>query len=330
MAKECSVCKTINHSAANHCTTCGNELPDKELSVEEQLRIELHETKKTKEILEKALTDVQKGIFPEVEKKNIEIRLLQEKLVASKKETIHLHSEKQKLEETLLKVKNDLKIAVSPVKTKTTTKIVFYSIIGVLTLIITVVIVSYERKIGNALEIIGEIKENNEEKLEIVTRELETAKDNMRRLQEQSGMSNLTDIMSLITGIEVKNFKVIRNDNVQFIYSGIMRNNLPNGYGMATYIDGKSYEGNFMNGYRSGNGTLTFSSGEVYKDKYLKNKYTGHFVKDNAEGLGEILFHNGYRLVGDFENNEPQSGTVYDERGVMRYNGSRLVVFFGY
>ena len=57
MAKECSVCKTINHSAANHCTTCGNELPDKELTAEDQLRIELHHAKETIETLKKALNE---------------------------------------------------------------------------------------------------------------------------------------------------------------------------------------------------------------------------------------------------------------------------------
>ena len=60
MAKECSVCKNTNPSTANHCTICGNELPDKELTAEEQLRVELHEAKKSKEILEKALADAQK------------------------------------------------------------------------------------------------------------------------------------------------------------------------------------------------------------------------------------------------------------------------------
>ena len=79
MAKECIVCKTINHSAANHCTNCGNELPDKELTVEDQLRVELHRARKSKEILEKALADAQKEKKPEkqdpaVIKKTIVIR----------------------------------------------------------------------------------------------------------------------------------------------------------------------------------------------------------------------------------------------------------------
>jgi len=80
MAKECLICKTINHSAANHCTTCGNELPDKELLIEEQLRIELHEAKESKKVVEKALADAQNGVLHELEKKNTEIQRLNKSL----------------------------------------------------------------------------------------------------------------------------------------------------------------------------------------------------------------------------------------------------------
>lgn len=61
MSKQCQVCKTINHSAANHCTNCGNTLPDKELPEEDKLRIELFEAKETIQGLSRALAEMQKN-----------------------------------------------------------------------------------------------------------------------------------------------------------------------------------------------------------------------------------------------------------------------------
>lgn len=59
MSKECLVCKTPNYSAANHCSNCGSELPDKELLEEDKLRIELYEAKTTIQGLNKALAEIQ-------------------------------------------------------------------------------------------------------------------------------------------------------------------------------------------------------------------------------------------------------------------------------
>ncbi|ADQ80176.1 DnaJ central domain protein [Paludibacter propionicigenes WB4] len=60
MSKQCPVCETINHSAANHCSKCGVELPDKELSEEDKLRIELHEANTTIQGLNVALEEMRK------------------------------------------------------------------------------------------------------------------------------------------------------------------------------------------------------------------------------------------------------------------------------
>lgn len=58
MSKQCPVCETINHSAANHCSKCGAELPDKELSEEDKLRIELFEANATIQGLNKAISEL--------------------------------------------------------------------------------------------------------------------------------------------------------------------------------------------------------------------------------------------------------------------------------
>ena len=59
MSKECTVCFNINHSSANHCSICGTELPDKELSVEDQLRLELSNSKTTIENLNNSIANYQ-------------------------------------------------------------------------------------------------------------------------------------------------------------------------------------------------------------------------------------------------------------------------------
>lgn len=57
MSKVCLACKTENHSAANHCSYCGSELPDKEITDEIKLRLELHEANITIQNLNKALAE---------------------------------------------------------------------------------------------------------------------------------------------------------------------------------------------------------------------------------------------------------------------------------
>jgi hypothetical protein len=108
MAKICSTCETINPSKANHCTNCGKELPDKEMSIEDQLRVELNDAKKSKEILlktletlEKSLANAQKGIFPELEEQKNENQKLYQRIDILTKEASKLLFEKQRLENIL-------------------------------------------------------------------------------------------------------------------------------------------------------------------------------------------------------------------------------------
>lgn len=86
MSKSCLVCKTINYSAANHCSVCGNELSDKELSEEEKLHIELHEAKMTIHGLNKALAEMQKNAGTSEEAQKI-IAEYKAKLTKEKQET---------------------------------------------------------------------------------------------------------------------------------------------------------------------------------------------------------------------------------------------------
>lgn len=54
--KQCTSCETENPSSAKFCWSCGQLLsPEENLSPEDKLKLELIETKKSKELLEKAL-----------------------------------------------------------------------------------------------------------------------------------------------------------------------------------------------------------------------------------------------------------------------------------
>lgn len=108
MSKQCQVCKTINHSAANHCSICGNELPDKELSEEEKLHIELHEAKLTIKGLNKALFEMQMKAAKSLDLQS-EIDDFEEKLAKEKRETSKYANLFSKSEKELIAISNQLK-----------------------------------------------------------------------------------------------------------------------------------------------------------------------------------------------------------------------------
>jgi len=92
-----------------------------------------------------------------------------------------------------------------------------------------------------------------------------------------------------------------------------MENELPNGFGKATYADGRVYEGNFVDGYRSGKGKMTFSDKTVYE---------GDYVRDKAEGQGEMRYPAGERFTGEWKNDNLHGfGVYYDSKGKELYRG---------
>lgn len=76
MSKQCDVCNTINYDAANHCSHCGYEFPDKELTEEDKLRNELFQAKETIQGLNRAIAEMQKKEynFEEVQKATLDYK----------------------------------------------------------------------------------------------------------------------------------------------------------------------------------------------------------------------------------------------------------------
>jgi len=119
------------------------------------------------------------------------------------------------------------------------------------------------------------------------------------------------------------------------IYTGELRDDLPNGFGSIIYPNGNRYQGDFLNGKRDGKGVLTSDEGSTFEGDWSDGelngqgtaklingtKYTGHYKDSIPSGLGEIVYGNGDRYVGMFSNFKPNGeGTYYNADGCV-YTG---------
>lgn len=59
------------------------------------------------------------------------------------------------------------------------------------------------------------------------------------------------------------------------MYVGEYRNNLINGQGTRTWLDGSTYVGEQMNGKKNGQGVFTNSDGEIQSGLWNKNTFLG-------------------------------------------------------
>jgi len=110
-------------------------------------------------------------------------------------------------------------------------------------------------------------------------------------------------------------------------YIGCFKNGKMHGKGTMTYADGIKYVGQWKDDMREGQGTET-----NYADGKLVYKYIGHWENDKKNGKGTLLFiysnvaerdHEiyGVKFVGQFYNNETESGTLIYSDG-RKYIGT--------
>ena len=82
-------------------------------------------------------------------------------------------------------------------------------------------------------------------------------------------------------------------------YVGVLKNNVPNGYGTLTFSSGEntgqSYLGQFKNGKAHGQGKTSWPNG---------GSHTGSYKKGNADGLGTTIWSNGGQYIGHFLDNK--------------------------
>lgn len=117
-----------------------------------------------------------------------------------------------------------------------------------------------------------------------------------------------SQIETEVTTSQVAN-EVLEYNGEPVIYSGEMRDSLPNGYGTAQYPRGR-YEGTFVDGARHGKGTFTDTDGGVF---------TGTFANNDFD-QGKYVQKDGTYYEGTFQDQQPYNGTWYEKDGTVIVN----------
>ncbi len=85
-------------------------------------------------------------------------------------------------------------------------------------------------------------------------------------------------------------------------YEGFFANGVYDGYGIFTWEDGASYEGNWKDGKRHASG--------IYKSGDGKNTYDGEWQRDVKHGQGFQQLSDGRTFEGAFIEGLPGSGVL--------------------
>ena len=107
------------------------------------------------------------------------------------------------------------------------------------------------------------------------------------------------------------------------ISEGCINGDCQNGYGVAIFEDGSSYEGYWKNRYFSGEGTYKSNDGTIYEGCFKKSLYSGYGVLTSPDGETKTgLFDRG-RYIGEFNPSTMQgcvSGDCVNGEGVFVYD----------
>ena len=108
---------------------------------------------------------------------------------------------------------------------------------------------------------------------------------------------------------------------VSYKYMGDLKNKkhpTPHGIGIATWSDGRKYEGEFKNGSFHGKGT--WINPWIYGKK---GKYIGEFKNGIAQGKGTWInpYDKDGKYVGKFKNNVPHGKGIWIKRGKTYLKG---------
>lgn len=93
-------------------------------------------------------------------------------------------------------------------------------------------------------------------------------------------------------------------------YTGEWKDNKKSGFGVATFANGRKYEGQWLRGKMHGTGTMWVrkkgSSG-------YRKRYQGDFANNKFHGVGKMFYDSGDKYEGNFENHRRHG------RGVCEY-----------
>lgn len=125
-------------------------------------------------------------------------------------------------------------------------------------------------------------------------------------------------------------------DGEQGVYSGELKQNLPNGQGRMTFDNGDVYIGDWKDGKMHGLGVYSWSDGRKYDGEWILGKRNGHgtfswpggevyigeWNSNKVNGLGSFIFADGGKYVGEFKEGKMDgNGVQYDFRGKEVFNG---------
>ena len=144
---------------------------------------------------------------------------------------------------------------------------------------------------------------------------------------KNSGGASPSDFVWACNSQSTEGLKIIRNETQEpgnkltglkdqdedvFDYEGEIRNNLPHGFGIATYRKGDMFTGNYIAGIKTGKGKYTWKSG---------GSYEGDYKSEKMDGKGIYQFPSGRRYEGDFKNDKMHGYGKFFEIGGGYYEG---------
>ena len=98
----------------------------------------------------------------------------------------------------------------------------------------------------------------------------------------------------------------------QVKYVGSWKDDLQDGYGEETFVDGDNYKGQFANGVKHGRGKFLWKDGSSYE---------GEFVNSAISGKGSFRWSDGRCYEGDWENNKMHGTGTYTWPEGKKYVG---------
>ncbi|BBN17471.1 radial spoke head protein 1 [Marchantia polymorpha subsp. ruderalis] len=122
-----------------------------------------------------------------------------------------------------------------------------------------------------------------------------------------------------------------------FTWSGFMKDNVPQGAGVATYSNGDKFEGTYENSKRSGRGKYTFKNGASYDGMYQdgvksgfgvmkypdKSSYEGYWAQDKKNGSGRYKYANGDMYHGEWKDDVKHGFGMYlFEENMSQFEGN--------
>ncbi len=109
-----------------------------------------------------------------------------------------------------------------------------------------------------------------------------------------------------------KKWRLAGEPTVNHVYTGEVKDGIPNGQGLIRLLDGLSYSGNFKKGFPDGQGVFKYHDGR---------RYVGSVKKGFPDGQGTYIWTDGSIYIGDFKAGKKRGEGTYNYSNGERYVG---------